>query len=210
VLRVRRQVKKLRGGQVFALPKNDRERVVPLSDWAAAIIKAHAKAYRPDSYTLPWEKLDGKLRTHNLLFRWSDDKALRANTFNDFAWKPALVKATVIPEPPAEKRKGRIQYATDREHGMHALRHYYGSVLLADGIVHQGARRVPRARRPGVSRSGSRRTCSPAHTTEPSRRSTGAWEPPSSRNSRSPDRTGTEQGYQPRMIKAADLRKRSD
>ena len=73
-------------------------------------------------------------RTHNLLFRWSDDKALRANTFNDFVWKPALVKAAVIPEPPAEKRKGRRQYATDREHGMHALRHYYASVLLADGV----------------------------------------------------------------------------
>ena len=63
-----------------------------------------------------------------------DDKALRANTFNDFVWKPALVKATVIPEPPAEKRKGRVQYATEREHGMHALRHYYASVLLADGV----------------------------------------------------------------------------
>jgi integrase len=134
VLRVRRQVKKLRGGMVFALPKNDRERVVPLSDWAASIIRAHAKAYRPGPYTLPWEKLDGKLRTHNLLFRWRDDKALRANTFNDFVWKPALVKASVIPEPPAEKVRGRRQYATDREHGMHALRHYYASVLLADGV----------------------------------------------------------------------------
>lgn len=40
----------------------------------------------------------------------------------------------MIPEPPAKKRKWRIQYATDREHGMHALRHYYASVLLADGV----------------------------------------------------------------------------
>jgi integrase len=44
------------------------------------------------------------------------------------------VKAAVIPEPPAEKHKGRRQCATDREHGMHALRHYYASVLLADGV----------------------------------------------------------------------------
>jgi hypothetical protein len=35
-----------------------------------------------------------------LLFRWSDDKTLRANTFNDFMWRPTVVKAGVIPEPP--------------------------------------------------------------------------------------------------------------
>lgn len=134
VLRVRRQVKKLRGGFVFAAPKNDRERVVPLPTWAAKDVRAHAKTYRPGPYTLPWEKLDGKLRSHNLLFLWSDDKALRANTFNDFVWKPALVKAAVIPEPPAQKVRGHVQYATDRGHGMHALRHYYASVLLADGV----------------------------------------------------------------------------
>ena len=40
----------------------------------------------------------------------------------------------MIPEPPAEKRNGRLRYATDREHGMHALRHYYASVLLADMV----------------------------------------------------------------------------
>ncbi|AXE77595.1 integrase [Streptomyces atratus] len=43
-------------------------------------------------------------------------------------WKPALVTAGVIPEPkPGERHQAA------REHGMHALRHFYASVLLDAG-----------------------------------------------------------------------------
>ncbi|MFJ7197946.1 MULTISPECIES: tyrosine-type recombinase/integrase [unclassified Streptomyces] len=48
--------------------------------------------------------------------------------FNDFMWKPALAVAGLIPEPEEGER-----YASAREHGMHALRHFYASVLLDAG-----------------------------------------------------------------------------
>jgi integrase len=34
IVKVRRQIKNLGGSYIFALPKNDRERIIPLSDWA--------------------------------------------------------------------------------------------------------------------------------------------------------------------------------
>lgn len=54
--------------------------------------------------------------------------AVRRTDFNTRAWKPALVAAGVIPEPkPGERHQAA------REHGMHALRHFYASVLLDAG-----------------------------------------------------------------------------
>ncbi|WP_443048711.1 tyrosine-type recombinase/integrase [Streptomyces sp. NBC_00328] len=50
------------------------------------------------------------------------------NGFNDERWKPALAAAGIIPTP----KKGQ-RYAPAREHGMHALRHFYASVLLDAG-----------------------------------------------------------------------------
>jgi hypothetical protein len=44
--------------------------------------------------------------------------ALNRNYFNTYVWKPALVKAGIEPV---------------RKNGMHALRHYYASVLLGAG-----------------------------------------------------------------------------
>jgi len=42
-------------------------------------------------------------------------------------WKPALAAAGIIPPPVGGK------YEAAREHGMHALRHFYASVLLEAG-----------------------------------------------------------------------------
>ena len=72
-LRLRRQVKKLGEGYVFALPKNDRERVIPLSEWAIGAVKRHIEKYPPQPCTLPWEKPTGKPHTCNILFRWHTD-----------------------------------------------------------------------------------------------------------------------------------------
>lgn len=55
-------------------------------------------------------------------------KALNRNYFNMYLWKPALVSAGVIPE-----REPGERFTKSREHGMHALRHYYASVLLDAG-----------------------------------------------------------------------------
>ncbi|TJZ99142.1 integrase [Actinacidiphila oryziradicis] len=43
-------------------------------------------------------------------------------------WKPALAAACIIPKPEPGER-----YASAREYGMHALRHFYASVLLDAG-----------------------------------------------------------------------------
>jgi integrase len=145
VIRVRRQVKKLGREFVFALPKNDTERTVPMSEGVAVMLTEYIETVKPRAYTLPWEKVDGKSHTINLLFRWTDDKHIRARTYDELVWKPALFHAGVIPEPTKDAR-GRRQYYSSRENGMHALRHYYASITLGGWREHQGAGAIPGAR----------------------------------------------------------------
>jgi integrase len=133
VIRVRRQLKRLEPQFVYALPKNDRERVVPLPEWAAEAIQEHVATCPPLTCSLPWERPNGKLRTHNLLFRWTDDKFIKPRSYSELVWKPALVKAGVIP-PPTKDRRQRSRFTTTRREGLHQLRHFYASVMLAAGV----------------------------------------------------------------------------
>jgi integrase len=48
-------------------------------------------------------------------------------------WKPAAARVGIIPGPDTDKR-GRKRYATTGKEGPHPLRHYYASVMLADGV----------------------------------------------------------------------------
>ncbi|MFD8338923.1 hypothetical protein ACFV42_40710 [Streptomyces solisilvae] len=50
------------------------------------------------------------------------------SNFNIQEWKPALAVAGLIPDAGADGK-----YDSAREHGMHALRHFYASVLLDAG-----------------------------------------------------------------------------
>ncbi|MFB4284812.1 tyrosine-type recombinase/integrase [Nonomuraea sp. MTCD27] len=135
VIHIRRQIKKLGSSFVFALPKNDQERDVPMPEWVAQYLQSHIKRYKPKPYTLPWEKLSGKARTHNILFRWdTDDLHVRQRNYDETVWKPALVRAGVIPEPTKDGR-GRRRYITTRKEGTHQLRHYYASVTLPAGVA---------------------------------------------------------------------------
>ncbi|MEU5412541.1 tyrosine-type recombinase/integrase [Streptomyces clavifer] len=123
------QVKVVEGVLVFALPKRQKERDVPLSPQVAEVLKKHVSAFAPAAVTLPWARPDGKLVTKRLLFVRPDGKsAVRRTDFNTRLWKSALVGADVI--PPAEPGK---RHTAAREHGMHALRHFYASVLLDAG-----------------------------------------------------------------------------
>lgn len=133
VIRVRRQIKKLGPASVFALPKNDKTRTVPLPHWVAAALRAHIRAAPPRPYTLPWETPDGRPHTTDLLFRWSDDWHVRARSHTETVWKPALARAGLIPAPTRDP-KGRTRYATTRGQGMHQLRHYYVSIQLDEGV----------------------------------------------------------------------------
>ncbi|MFI5886462.1 tyrosine-type recombinase/integrase [Streptomyces sp. NPDC051554] len=128
-LHVANQVKVTKGGLVFDLPKRNKERDVPLPDRVAHVLKQHMETFPPVDVTLPWLRPDGPPVTKRLLFSRLDGKgAVRRTDFNDRAWKPALVAAGVIPKPkPGERHQAA------REHGMHALRHFYASVLLDAG-----------------------------------------------------------------------------
>jgi integrase len=133
VIHVRRQVKRLGKHFVFALPKNDQERTVPLSEGASQVLRAHIDDTAPRPHTLPWERVDGAPLTVKILFRWRDDLQIRARGYDQYVWKPALARAGAIPMPTRDAR-GELKYLTNRDTGMHALRHYYASISLADGV----------------------------------------------------------------------------
>jgi integrase len=82
----------------------------------------------------PWEKPGGKPHTCSILFRWpTDDQHVKARSYSETIWKPALAKAGVIAEP-VRDRRSRRRYVTTCREGIHQLRHYYASVMLAGGV----------------------------------------------------------------------------
>ncbi|WP_225636014.1 tyrosine-type recombinase/integrase [Streptomyces solaniscabiei] len=116
-----RQVKILRGTQaVFGPPKGGKERHVPLPETVAFALADHITRHDPVEVTLPWKTLDGPPVTASLLFVNVRNKAraLHRTRFNEYVWRPALTAAGV---------------PLGRENGMHALRHFYASVLLDAG-----------------------------------------------------------------------------
>ncbi|MGW0172106.1 tyrosine-type recombinase/integrase [Streptomyces sp. NPDC003343] len=127
-LTVGHQLKRIRGKYVFALPKGGKVRDVPLPKAVATALRDHSKEYEPITVTLPWRTPDGPPVTKRLLFSGPEGKHVRVSNFNDHHWKPALAAAGIIPVREAGER-----YASAPEHGMHALRHFYASVLLDAG-----------------------------------------------------------------------------
>lgn len=142
VIRVRRQVKRVAGKLVFAPPKGNKEREVPLPGHLAARIRAYRKEFPSRRVTLPWKdprppqtKLEAQERaprTHHLLVTNTGDGAIRAWSWNQHYWKKALAAAGVIPPPPPREKgsKANIAYGPTREHGYHSLRHTFASVQL--------------------------------------------------------------------------------
>ncbi|WP_327689295.1 site-specific integrase [Streptomyces tubercidicus] len=122
------QVKRVHGTLVFAPPKRGKVRDVPLPAEVGKALTEHMRRFPPVKVTLPWLTPDGAPLTKNLVFTSTTDNAVWRSAFNDQSWKPALAAAGIIPEPEKGKR-----YASAREHGMHALRHFYASVLLDAG-----------------------------------------------------------------------------
>ncbi|GIM93808.1 NUDIX domain-containing protein [Paractinoplanes toevensis] len=118
-LTIRRQVKRVGSRMVFGLPKNDKERQVPLPESVSEAVQGHLAAFPPAPVTLPWE--DPKLGdpvTVPLVFTTTLRTVLRQHVFAATAWHPAPRGAGV------EVR---------RSNGLHALRHFYASVLLDAG-----------------------------------------------------------------------------
>lgn len=116
---IRRQVKVFSGSRlVFAKPKYERIREVPLPSHVASELTAYIKTFPPVEVTMSWGTPSGKPTTVPLYLVTREHNALNRNYFNGAVWKPALT-ASKIPDT--------------RENGCHALRHYYASVLLDGG-----------------------------------------------------------------------------
>jgi integrase len=103
-LHIRQQVKLLNGRPTIAPPKYGKERDVPLADVVAIAIAERLRVYPADE--------DG------LIFTSREHKPISRTYYNPHIWKPALAVAGVEPS---------------RANGMHALRHYWASVLLDGG-----------------------------------------------------------------------------
>jgi integrase len=118
VLHVRRQVKIIRGKQVFAPIKNDKVHDVPLTDAAVVMLSEYIRQYPPQKVTLPWVKRDGEPRTHALLLSRGTALPMHPRTVDD-RWHGALRRAG-IPD--------------DRRHMMHVTRHTFVSACLSAGL----------------------------------------------------------------------------
>jgi integrase len=105
-LHVRQQVKLVsgHGGPFVAPPKRGKLREVPLADTVAEAVAEHLRVYPAGD--------DG------LVFADTDGGLVNRDRYNRDVWKPALVEAGMEPT---------------RANGMHALRHYFASVLLDAG-----------------------------------------------------------------------------
>ncbi|MGI8936889.1 MAG: tyrosine-type recombinase/integrase [Iamia sp.] len=102
---VRQQVKIVRGVVMMAPPKRGKTREVPLADALGFGLAEQLRAF---------PAVDG-----GLIFTSREGKPINRGHFNRYVWKPALVAAGVEPSRP---------------NGMHALRHYFASVLLDGGV----------------------------------------------------------------------------
>ncbi|MCX5127612.1 site-specific integrase [Streptomyces sp. NBC_00347] len=130
VIRVRRQVQLLSGRLYFALPKGGKTRIVDMPRSVATELAAYFLNHPAVDVELPWggPEPDREKQSFPLVLTTTYGNAIRANIFNDEAWKPALAAAGVIPA----REKG-ARWKASRKDGFHVLRHTYASVLLEAG-----------------------------------------------------------------------------
>jgi integrase len=118
VVHVQRQIKIVGNRLVFARPKGRKTRDVPLPETVALELAAHLQAFPARVVPLPWEVPTGKAVEATLVLSSREAGALNRNYINAKVWKPAL---------------GAAGLPATRQNGMHALRHFYASVLLDAG-----------------------------------------------------------------------------
>jgi integrase len=119
VVHVRRQVKRLGNSLVFAPPKGGKDRQVPLPDSVGLLLSAHIAAHPPLAVALPWRSLDAAPVTARLLFTTVEGRAITRTPFTQKHWHPVLRTAGL---------------PVDRINGFHALRNYFASALLYEGV----------------------------------------------------------------------------
>jgi integrase len=115
----RLQVRHIHGRAVFATPKGRKVRDVPLPEHVSLSLAEQIRRWPPVKVTLPWMEPGGRPHTETLIFPGRLRHALGSSYFNRTVWRPA-VEAAGLP--------------VSRAAGMHALRHYYASTLLRNGV----------------------------------------------------------------------------
>lgn len=116
---VRRQVKTFdKGKRAFAPPKHGSIRAIPLPESVKDALAAHLAKYPARAVSLPWVEPDGEPVTVPLVITSREGSSPDLGYFRRSIWKPALAAAGV---------------AQGRMNGLHALRHFYASVLLDAG-----------------------------------------------------------------------------
>jgi integrase len=125
VVRVRRQVKMVGKKLTFAPPKarkdDDAPREIPLPPDVKEALASHLRSYPAKSVTLPWRDPElGKPVTVHLIVTTRNDAAIARPAFNARSWSTA-------------RRRADIPVGGEIETGMHGLRHWYASSLLAGG-----------------------------------------------------------------------------
>jgi integrase len=120
VLMVRRQLRTVDRTLVFALPKGGKTRVVPLSAGVLERLTAHIEDHPPVLTTLPWQDPAGDPHSVPLLMTGTTRELYSGDLFTKVVWHGAF-------------RKAGLDYRK-RADGMHALRHFYASVLLSQGV----------------------------------------------------------------------------
>lgn len=120
VVNVQRQIRIVGRTLVFAPPKRGKTRTVPASAGLLAAIEDHDGRFPAVPVTLPWKEPEGEKVTARLLVTGEQGRLYSGDLFSKVVWQGAFRAAGV------EYRK--------RADGMHALRHFYASVLLANGV----------------------------------------------------------------------------
>jgi hypothetical protein len=150
-IHVNRQVRLVGTKPVFALPKGNKIRSVPLPAQLAAALKAHMKEFPPVAVAVarPRAKPDGEPKTVRLLFVDEKSRAYNRSVFNMGAWEARPGRRRRDPTP--RTRREVPPGGPARRHARPPARPARLR-LRAPGREgeHQGALRVPRPLGPGL------------------------------------------------------------
>ncbi len=121
IVHVDRQLAYVGNRPLFKLPKGRKTRTVPISRGLLEVIDDYMDTHPPVAITLPVGRTTGDLVSVRLLIVNDAGGVDTGDAFNWRHWVPAFTRAG-------------LAYVQGND-GMHALRHFYASTLLARGVT---------------------------------------------------------------------------
>ncbi|WIX92703.1 tyrosine-type recombinase/integrase [Amycolatopsis sp. DG1A-15b] len=130
IVNVQRQIRWIGTQPVFSPPKGGKTRVVPLGQGVLDDIDDYMATFEPVTLTLPWLEPGGRPETVRVLIGRVIKRSayagqpignvIKGSNFAYHAWRPAFARAG-------------LDYV-ERRDGMHAMRHFFASTMLANGV----------------------------------------------------------------------------